>query len=58
MFEEIMKKQKIRGINMMAQQIQHMWGALQGKALLLPLFQVLSSISKLREIRQNGASLF
>lgn len=39
MFEEIMKKQRIRGINMMAQQIQHMWGgALQGKALLPPLF--------------------
>lgn len=38
MFEEIMKKQRIRGINMMAQQIQHMWGTLQGKALLPPLF--------------------
>lgn len=38
MFEEIMKKQRIRGINMMAQQIQHVWGTLQGKALLPPLF--------------------
>lgn len=38
MFEEIMKKQRISGRNMMAQQIQHMWGALQGKALLFPLF--------------------
>lgn len=58
MFEEIMKKQRISGRNMMAQQIQHMWGALQGKALLFPLFRALSSISKLREIKQNCASLF
>lgn len=31
MFEEIMKKQSIRGINMMAQQIQHMWGGPPGQ---------------------------
>lgn len=64
MFEEIMKKQRIRGINIMAQQTQHRWGALwllgvgvlQGNALLPPLFQVLGVFSKHREIRQNGAS--
>lgn len=39
MFEEIMKKQRIRGINMMAQQIQHMWG---GASRARPSFLVLN----------------